>query len=101
MSLDLFRIQIIEARGKSTRGVRKVFIHLTPDMVNGMEYLLQTKAYAGVKSDNKYVFGRTCATPQDGCTAMREVAKACPGLSNPNLIRTRLLRRYLATSTQV
>ncbi|XP_060570745.1 uncharacterized protein LOC132729023 [Ruditapes philippinarum] len=97
----LQRIQLIEVRGKSTRGVRKVFILLTPDMVKGIEYLLQTRAYAGVKSDNKYVFGRTCATPQDGCTAMREVAKACPGLSNPNLIRTRLLRRYLATSTQI
>ena len=97
----VFRIHLIEVRGKSTRGIRRVFILLTPDMVRGIEYILRTRAYAGVNPNSKYVFGRTSASPQDGCAAMRAVSKACPGLSNPDLMRTRLLRRYLATSSQV
>ena len=67
----VFRIHLIEVRGKSTRGIRRVFILLTPDMVRGIEYILRTRAYAGVNPNSKYVFGRTSASPQDGCAAMR------------------------------
>lgn len=37
----------------------------------------------------------------DGCTAMRMVTNECPGLQEPGRIRTREMRRYLATTAQV
>ena len=40
-------------------------------------------------------------TPLDGCTAMRYITNECPGLQEPGRIRTREMRRYLATTTQV
>ena len=40
-------------------------------------------------------------TPLDGCTAMRKITEECPGLKEPKRIRTREMRRYLATTTQV
>ncbi|XP_060563893.1 uncharacterized protein LOC132723231 [Ruditapes philippinarum] len=32
---------------------------------------------------------------------MRSVTSKCPGLKKPKLIRTRLLRKYLATTSQI
>ncbi|KAJ8315158.1 hypothetical protein KUTeg_007308 [Tegillarca granosa] len=94
-------MHLVEVRGKSTRGLRKVYILLTPDMVDGINFLLTSRIHAGINPENVYVFGRTTSTPQDGCTAMRMVSEACPGLSNPDLIRTRLLRKYMATTSQI
>lgn len=92
---------MVEVRGKSTRGVRKVFILFTLDMVDGIQHLLRTRIYAGVNPENQFVFGRTGTTPLDGCTAMRDVTDSCPSLIRPELIRSRLLRKYLATTSQV
>lgn len=74
---------------------------LTADMVKGIKHILMVRARAGVNPQNKYLFGRTTSTPQDGCEAIREVTLQCDGLLNPSLIRTRKLRKYLATTTQV
>lgn len=94
-------MQLIEVRGKSTRGLRKVFVLLTLDMVQGICHLLSSRIYAGVDPSNIYVFARTTQSPLDGCEAMRDVTTNCPGLIKPELIRTRLLRKYLATTCQV
>ena len=94
-------MELVEVRGKSTRGLRKVFVLFTHDMVAGISHLLATRIYAGVNPNNVYLFGRTSTSPQDGCTAMRMVTEACTGLGDKTLIRTRLLRKYLATTTQV
>lgn len=94
-------MDLLEVRGKSTRRIRKVFILLTKDMTEGINHILSTRINAGVDPQSKFVFARTSGTPQDGCTAMRQITMDCPGLSNPSLIRTRLLRKYLATTTQV
>jgi hypothetical protein len=40
-------------------------------------------------------------TPRDGCAAMRRVTNECPGLKQPETIRSRLLRRYIGTNLQV
>ncbi|KAJ8302560.1 hypothetical protein KUTeg_018956 [Tegillarca granosa] len=95
------KMQLIEVRGKSTRGLRKVFVLLTLDMVQGICHLLSTRVYAGVDPSNEYVFGRTTPSPLDGCEAMRDITTNCPGLIKPELIRTRLLRKYLATTCQI
>ncbi|XP_078312171.1 uncharacterized protein LOC111134313 isoform X1 [Crassostrea virginica] len=97
----LKRMELVEVRGKSTRKLRKVFILLTPDMTAGINHLLSTRIYAGVAPNNRYVFSRSTDLPLDGCLAMRQITTDCPGLSSPDLIRTRLIRKYLATSTQI
>ncbi|XP_053388365.1 uncharacterized protein LOC123554731, partial [Mercenaria mercenaria] len=95
------RMQLVEVRGKSTRSLRKVFVLLTTDMVEGLQYLLCTRIYAGVNPSNLFLFGNTSIATLDGCEAMRICTSACPGHVRPDLIRTRLLRRYMATTCQV
>ncbi|KAL5020636.1 hypothetical protein ScPMuIL_002282 [Solemya velum] len=48
----LKRMQLIEVRGKSTRGLRKVFLLLSEDMVEGIQHLLTTRAHAGIPPTN-------------------------------------------------
>lgn len=92
----------MEVRGKSTRGLRKVYILLQPDMKVGLEFILKTRGDVGIPETNKYVFSRpTAETPLDGCKCIRDVISSCPGLILPEAIRTRLLRKYLATTLQV
>lgn len=64
---------VLEVRGKSTRGIRKVYIVLTPDMCDGIEWFLKARKKLGITS--KYLFSRKKADafPLDGCTAMRNV----------------------------
>ncbi|XP_052261565.1 uncharacterized protein LOC127865682 [Dreissena polymorpha] len=91
------RMKVIEVRGKSTRSLRKVCVLLTPDMIDAVRYLLKTR-----NSSSEFLFSRQSDnTPLDGCTAMRTITKACPGLQQPGLIRTREMRRYLATTAQI
>ena len=95
-------MQLIEVRGKSTRKLRKVFILVTDLMQEGLEYLLRTRQKAGIHACNPYLFARISkTTPLDGCTAVREITAMCPGLDNPQTIRSRLLRKYMATNLQV
>ena len=96
------RMELIEVRGKSTRGLRKVFIVLTPEMIEACEHLLKTKYHSGQSSDNPYFFSRkNSLSPIDGCTAMREITALCKQIKEPDLIRSRLLRRYMATTIQI
>ena len=96
------RMELIEVRGKSTRGLRKVFIVMTPEMIEACEHLLKTKCHAGQSSENPYLFSRqNSLSPIDGCTAMRETTALCKEIKEPDLIRSRLLRRYMATTVQI
>ncbi|XP_060552738.1 uncharacterized protein LOC132714024 [Ruditapes philippinarum] len=87
-------MKVIEVRWKSTRGLRNVFLIFTPDIVDALEFLMKTRY-----SNSPFLFCRKSErTPLDGCEAMRDVTKACPGLKHPERIRTRELRKYLATT---
>ncbi|GFS17704.1 hypothetical protein ElyMa_004989200 [Elysia marginata] len=96
-------MDLIEVQGKSPRGLRKVFVVLTPEMVEGCNnQLLKTRCHAGGDPDDPFLFPRLNSLgPIDGCKAMREVTAACTTLKEPTLIRSRLLRRYTATTTQI
>ena len=63
--------------------------------------MIETRMYAGIPSSNEYLFARPGGTALDGCKAMRDITSKCPGLESPQLIRTRLLRKYLATTIQL
>lgn len=96
------RMKVIEVRGKSTRGLRKVFVILSELMLKGCLHLLNTRLSVGIPASNKYLFARVESdTPIDGCEAMRVMSEVCEGLEKPCLIRTRLLRKHLATTVQV
>ncbi|KAH3842867.1 hypothetical protein DPMN_116371 [Dreissena polymorpha] len=47
-------MELLEVRGKSTRGLRKVFVILSTDMVEGLSHLLMVRAQAGC-TINKHV----------------------------------------------
>ena len=94
-------MELLEVRGKSTRGLRKVFVILTTTMVEGLEHLVMTRAQAGVPLSNEFLFSRYTDTPQDGCEAIRVVTGACRSLTYPERIRSTKLRKYLATTSQV
>ena len=95
------RMIAIEVRGKSTRGLRKVFVVLTNTMFKACQNLVQMRMYVGVPPSNPYLFVKPSGSVLDGCQAMRDVTQRCPGLERPELIRTRLLRKYLATTIQI
>ncbi|KAH3807278.1 hypothetical protein DPMN_135613 [Dreissena polymorpha] len=94
-------MELLEVRGKSTRGLRKVFVILSTDMVEGLSHLLMVRAQAGVPSTNTFLFSRCTDSPQDGCEALRVVTSKCHNLAFPERVRTTKLRKYLATTTQV
>ena len=48
-----FRMSLIEVRGKSTRGIRKVHVLLTQDMVVALDHMYKTKM-----QDSAFIFGR-------------------------------------------
>lgn len=58
-------------------------------------------ASSGHLFENLFLYRRSQNTPIDGCEAMREVTNKCPGLTKPTSIRSRSLRKYLATVSQV
>lgn len=95
------RMNVVEVRGKSTRGLRKVYVILSAEMLLLCNHLIQTRIYVGIGPENQYLFARPGGSTMDGCKAMREITQACPGLQRPDLIRTRLLRKYLATTIQL
>ena len=96
------RMTVIEVRGKSTRGLRKLFIILSEIMLKGCLHLLKTRLSIGIPVSNQFLFSRVESdTPLDGCEAMRVMSELCEGLEKPGLIRTRLLRKHLATTVQV
>ena len=95
------RMSVVEVRGKSTRGLRKVFVILSEGMLLACKHLIQTRMYVGIDQSNEYLFARPGGSVLDGCKAMRDVTNNCPGLECPHLIRTRLLRKYLATTLQL
>ncbi|XP_074652770.1 uncharacterized protein LOC141907100 [Tubulanus polymorphus] len=91
------RMRVIEIRGKSTRSIRGVYILLTEKMVKAIEHILDTR-----QSTSDFIFARKRAdTPLDGCTAMREMTKLCPGLNAPERIRSTKLRSFFATTLQI
>ena len=93
-------MNLFEVRGKSTRGLCKVFILLTKEITENVQYLVNFFPCHGVHTE--YVVSRRSGTsPLDGCTAMWDITAPCPDFQNPDAIRSTKLCRYLATTTQV
>ena len=81
------RLKAIEVRGKSTRGLRKVFVLLTDLMHRGCNHLNLTRMLVGVPPSQQYLFARISGDhPLDGCEAMRVMTDLCERLKKLELI---------------
>lgn len=88
----------VELRGK--RG-RKVAVLLSPDMVTAITRLIEKRKDCGVLEENLFLFARPhCLTPYRGQDCLRLYASEC-GAENPELLRSTLLRKHVATLSQI
>ncbi|CAM4572114.1 unnamed protein product [Leuciscus chuanchicus] len=88
----------VEIRGKKGR---KVAVLLSPDMVNALTLLISKRQECGVPQDNTFLFARpSCLTSYRGQDCLRIYADEC-GAQNPELLRSTLLRKHVATLSQV
>ncbi|GFO33346.1 hypothetical protein PoB_005985100 [Plakobranchus ocellatus] len=96
------RMGLIEVRRKSTRGLIKIFIILTQERIQACDQLVKTKIHVGLDPENHFLFSRqNCLGSINGLKAMREITNLCERVKEPKLIRSRLLRDYMATTIQI
>ena len=69
---------------------------ILPQVKVAIDYILKHR-----RSKSRYVFATKSGARIDGCATMKELSEECPGLTKPQLIRSRLLRKYIATTTQL
>jgi hypothetical protein len=82
-------------------GARRVPLILTPDVLSAMESLSKYRCECGIPDSNVYFFALPSANGHvNGWKAMGNIAKAAM-LTNPELIHSTRLRKYIATVTQV
>jgi hypothetical protein len=94
------RMDMVHLPGKG-QGARRVPLLLTPDVVTAMDLLLKFRTDCDIPPSNIYFF----ATPSENgflnsWKAMDNVSKLAD-LQKPELIHSTLLRKYIATVTQV
>jgi hypothetical protein len=95
------RMDMVINPGKSRKNVM-AFVLLPPDCRQAVDLLIGTRSAVGVPCTNVYVFGRlTADTPMAGNSEMAELVAECPGLQFPDRIKSRLLRTYIGTVSQV
>ena len=96
-----FRMDMVVSAGKSRKNV-DAFILLPPDARTAIDLLIETKAAVGVPTTNQYVFARLHTdTPLTGNSELQEIVQQCPGVRCFERITLTLLRRYIATVSQV
>jgi len=94
-------MDMVISAGKSRKNV-DAYILLPPDARHAVDLLIQTRSAVGVPDTNPYVFARLSTnTPLSGNAELQEVVRECPGVKCPERITSTLLRRYIATVSQV
>jgi len=92
------RMKLVQISGKRNRTVP---VLLTADVTKGIDCILSNREKVGVEKDNVFVFARTSGLNSvDACECLRRVA-ANAGVERPDLIRSTMLRKYIATVSQV
>lgn len=90
---------MVEIRGKRGRRVPV----LTDDMVSAMRVLLDNREAAGILPSNPFLFARPTRNSKEcirGWDCVQAVASAA-ALTEPALITSTKLRKYVATVSQV
>ena len=74
------RMSVVEVLGKSARGLRKVFVILSEEMMQACLHLIQTRMYVGIGQSNEYRFVRPGGSALNGCKAMGNMTSKSPCL---------------------
>jgi len=92
---------MVVCSGKSKKNF-KAYVLLPPDAKECIDLLISTRRAVGIPVTNPYMFARLGAnTPYTGNSELQEIVCMCPGLKHPELIKSTLLRKYIATVSQV
>jgi len=96
-----YRMDMVVSAGKSRKNVA-AYILLPPDARSAIDLLIATRAAVRVPDTNPYIFARFHTdTPLSGNCELQEIVQQCPGVTCPERITSTLLRRYIATVSQV
>jgi hypothetical protein len=94
-------MDMVVSAGKSTKNI-EAFVLLPPDARKAIDLLISTRHLIGIPTTNEFIFARLSAdTPLSGNVELQEVAQSCPDLKFPERITSRVLRKYIATVSQV
>lgn len=89
------KVAVIGKRG------RPVTVLLTPDILEQMQKLMDTRHIVGIPDTNPYVFAQLSSDmPMRGSDCIRMFAVSA-GLSNPSSITSTKLRKHIATMSQL
>ena len=92
------RMKLVQISGKRNRTVP---VLLTPDAAKAIDCLLANREKVGVERCNGFVFARSSGLNSvDACECLRRVS-ASAGVDRPELVRSTMLRKYIATVSQV
>ena len=86
---------------------RRVPIILTPDVIEAMDMLIETRTAVGVATKNRYVFAaptRNSLNPLRGNDCLSSVVQKVDeavGLKLPEAIQSIKMRKYVATVSQI
>ena len=87
---------MIQDRGKSTQGIRIVHLIFLPEVKSALDLVLRVR-----DKESEFVFSNSAGSPMLGCPVFRTFTEECPDLHRPELIRSRSLRKYIASTTQL
>ena len=93
-------LQRVEILGKKGRGVP---VLLRPAHVEDIETLISLRPVVGISTDNQFIFARlseNAETPLEATKVMRELSLQAK-LESPELMRSTLLRKHIATMSQL
>jgi hypothetical protein len=95
------RLRLVRIAGKGNSSSGSVPVLLTPDVIAGINCLLDMRETIGIRRENPYVFARFKGIGYvDGINSLRRVANDAQ-LQKPELIRSTKLRKYVATVSQL
>ena len=94
-------MDMVISAGKSRKNV-EAFVLIPPDASAALKVLNANRKKIGIRKENVYLFPRlTADTPICGQAVLREISNSCADLEHPERMRSRGLRKYVATITQV
>ena len=79
-------------------------IILTPDVINAITVLIESRDSVGVAKNNRYIFAaptRNSTNHLRGNDCMLSAVKRVEGLQHPDAIQSIKLRKYVATVSQI
>ena len=90
-------MDLVQSQGKQNKKVTTIF---SPEMKAAVQTLIHTRFEYGIHKDNKYMFANLSLGHLDHWQVLQKMAVNA-GCSQPKLVSSTRLRKYLATVCQV